>query len=596
MSTQKRALISLDPHLFSSSFCLDMSNKDHETSCDCIDCFRVNYLEKNILRKFNPNRGLREDLNAITYSGLRETEEFGFSFNRAPWALDRVTTAVARQLISKVLGELNVGHIASYGRFSGGATTCGTRQIGNIAFKLDPLSSPPKLKKQVRKSRTLGKVLGQIVKAADHKSYERYRPVDVTPSAEKYAQAYCLSDRLLANHDASRCITISRGNHVDCVPKDETKNRTIAKEPAWNMFFQLAVGTYLKQRLYDVVGVDLTNQKTNQELAFEGSMHGMLATIDFKNASNTMYFKTVATLLPYEWFIFLDEIRSREGFMPDTKEWVSYEMFSSMGNGFTFELESLIFWAVAQATIRLNGNRGDASVFGDDLIVPSVNAEDVIANLKLCGFSVNTEKTFVTGPFRESCGKHYYRGADVSYFQIKEPIDSLPRLIWLLNRIRWWASLSSNGEICDPRAYVAWRSIYKMYKLRDIGTTDDLSSESLIVRPGFGKYRVLRTHPGSKTIPDSFGLYYSKLWNSPKVRTLNKEPQEYGDSGKLPSSMYYDDDGWRFLDVLRKSPATYRKEPYANKEILGIYARSFAYFPQEFSHESSFPNDELSIS
>lgn len=587
MSSHQRALISLDVHTTVSTLLDAMSNKDHEATCECIDCFRTNWLRINILKKYNPARGLRDDLNAITYAGLRATEDYGRKFNREPWTLDPVVTAVARQLIHNVMGPFSVGKIASYGRFSGGATTCGSRQVGHVSFKLDPLNSPPSLKKQTRKRRKLNMVLGQIVKAADRKEYESYRPVDVTPSAEKYAQAYCLSDRLLANSDASRCITISRGNHVDCVPKDETKNRTIAKEPAWNMFFQLAVGTYLKQRLYDVVGVDLTNQVTNQELAYEGSMHGMLATIDFRNASNTMYFKTVAKLLPYDWFIFLDEIRSREGFMPDTKEWVVYEMFSSMGNGFTFELESLIFWAVAQATIRVEGYRGDASVFGDDLIVPSDAAQTVIANLRDCGFETNSEKTFITGPFRESCGKHYYRGADVSHFQIKEPIDSLPRAIWLLNRIRWWSALGSDGEVCDPRTYPVWRDIYKMFSLRKVGTTDDLSSESLIVRPGFGKYRVLRTFPGARTIPDSFGLYYSKLWNSPKVKTLSKASTYWEDSGSLPSSMYYDDNGWRFLDVLRKSPATYRLEPYANKEILGIYARSFAYYPQEFSHETT---------
>lgn len=578
MSSQKRALISLDVQHLTDLLIFDMSNNDHEAECDCTDCFRTKYLKDNILKKYNPHRGLRSDLDAVTYEGLRETEFQGYLFNREPWSLDPVTSAVARHLIRRVLGELRIGHIASYGRFSGGATTCGTRQVGNVAFKLDPLTSPPNLKKQTRSKRKLPKLLRHIVKACDQKEYESYRPVDVTPSAAKYAHAYCVADRLLANHDAARCITIARGNHVGCVPKDETKNRTIAYEPAWNMFFQLAVGTYLKQRLYDVAGVDLTNQLTNQELAMDGSMHGMLATIDFKNASNTMYFKTVANLLPPEWLDFLDSIRSREGFMPDTQEWVTYEMFSSMGNGFTFELESLIFWAVAQATIRVTGSKGDASVFGDDLIVPSAVAETVIVNLNDCGFTVNADKTFLKGPFRESCGKHYYRGNDVSYFQIKEPVDSLPRAIWLVNRIRWWASLGGDGLMCDPRAYNAWRTVYKKFALRDIATTDDLSSESLVVRPGRGRYRVLRTFPGSKVLPDSFGTYYSKLWNSPRVKTCSES--SFNPTDTLPVTMYYDDPGWRFLDVLRKSPATFRKEVFIDS-LYGVYTRSFALFPNE---------------
>jgi len=72
-----------------------------------------------------------------------------------------------------------------------------------------------------------------------------------------------------------------------------------------------------------------------------------------------------------------------------------------MGNGFTFPLETLIFWALTRAVC---GSTATVSAYGDDIICPSDRAEDVIAVLTEVGFSVNLEKSFWNGPFRESCG------------------------------------------------------------------------------------------------------------------------------------------------------------------------------------------------
>jgi hypothetical protein len=80
-----------------------------------------------------------------------------------------------------------------------------------------------------------------------------------------------------------------------------------------------------------------------------------------------------------------------------------------MGNGFTFELESLIFFAIASCSC----DAGIVSVYGDDIIVPSQYATDVMKNLEMCGFSLNWDKSFIDGPFRESCGGDYFEGFDI---------------------------------------------------------------------------------------------------------------------------------------------------------------------------------------
>jgi hypothetical protein len=53
--------------------------------------------------------------------------------------------------------------------------------------------------------------------------------------------------------------------------------------------------------------------------------------------------------------------------------------------------------------------------------------------LRYFGFSTNKEKSFVVGPFRESCGTDWYAGADVRPCVVDKKIDSLSALYALHN-------------------------------------------------------------------------------------------------------------------------------------------------------------------
>jgi len=225
-----------------------------------------------------------------------------------------------------------------------------------------------------------------------------------------------------------------KGNRIVTVPKNAKTDRVIAIEPTMNMYIQKGLGAMIRRRLKRV-GVNLDCQVLNQHLALQGSLSGSLATIDLSAASDSISSELVRWMLPPDWVSYIKACRSPFGVLPDGSEHL-YRKVSSMGNGFTFELESLIFWALAEASVDLHGkDRHGLAVYGDDLIVPSDCADDLISALSVCGFTTNKSKTFVTGNFRESCGKHYSHGRDVTPIYIRNVIDGVERLIWFANAV-----------------------------------------------------------------------------------------------------------------------------------------------------------------
>jgi hypothetical protein len=75
---------------------------------------------------------------------------------------------------------------------------------------------------------------------------------------------------------------------------------------------------------------------------------------------------------------------------------------SSMGNGYTFELMTLILTAISRTLDPA------ATVFGDDIIIAKDCAPRLIELLQEVGWVVNLDKSFVEGPFRESCGANWH--------------------------------------------------------------------------------------------------------------------------------------------------------------------------------------------
>lgn len=213
---------------------------------------------------------------------------------------------------------------------------------------------------------------------------------------------------------------VSHGK-LQFVPKSSKTLRSIGVEPTLNGFGQQGIGKYLKKQLRRV-GVDLSDQTRNQRLACVGSINGSLATVDMSSASDTISYGLVMHLLPWDWFCFLD--RFRTGAVEYKGKLIRLNKFSSMGNSYTFELESLIFYSLAYATcVHLGLDPKIVSVYGDDVIIPSEAMQLLSEVIEVCGFVVNKTKSFSTGPFRESCGADYLVGFDIRPFYLKDKIN-----------------------------------------------------------------------------------------------------------------------------------------------------------------------------
>lgn len=224
--------------------------------------------------------------------------------------------------------------------------------------------------------------------------------------------------------DRSRPLA-TRGNRFSSVPKDAKKNRGIAIEPSLNVAYQLAVGSHLKARL-SKWGIDLVHgQGRHQRLASAASRRGHLATIDLSSASDTVAYELVRTVLSGGWFDVLEALRSPMTLLPSG--WHKLEKYSSMGNGFTFELETILFAAICRACARMVGvplDNESFAVYGDDIIIPIELSDTVLAALRVLGFTPNPKKTFTFGHFRESCGGDFFRGYSVRpHFIEKAPTE-----------------------------------------------------------------------------------------------------------------------------------------------------------------------------
>lgn len=238
------------------------------------------------------------------------------------------------------------------------------------------------------------------------------------------------------------------GDRVVVVPKNAKIDRVILIQPGWNLWFQKGVGQVLRQKLARF-GLHLDNSdKRNQQLAKISSQTGHLATIDFTSASDQIAIEPLREVLPPDWFRLLDGLRCKRS----ADGSIYWNKFSSMGNGFTFELESLIFYAIALVSCDICALPTDeVSIFGDDTIIP---IDAVFTFRRICelfGFTINQEKSFSSGYFRESCGAHYYNGVDCKPYFLKEKIRSITQLFTAANNVRLISYRELNRLGCSLR-------------------------------------------------------------------------------------------------------------------------------------------------
>lgn len=231
------------------------------------------------------------------------------------------------------------------------------------------------------------------------------------------------------------------------VPKDNTVSRTICTEPLLNMYYQLGLESVLRQRLR-AWGIDLEQQPdVNRQMTILGSLTDEFSTIDLSSASDSMSLKMLECLLPRQWYELLLLLRTPKTRHPDGTV-VQLHMVSTMGNGTTFPMQTILFSAIVRSVYRIMGiceNPQDQlspswSVFGDDIIVRREAFRCVCRILTLLGFTVNEKKSFETGPFKESCGVDAFKGADIRGIYLKKVHPSISHYV-IFNQLKRWSLL-----------------------------------------------------------------------------------------------------------------------------------------------------------
>lgn len=256
-----------------------------------------------------------------------------------------------------------------------------------------------------------------------------------------------LGDKLLN----AECVV---GNKVTTVPKNAKTDRVICIEPALNLFFQKGVGKMIRRRLRPCNSID--RQDRNQWLS-KVALSRDLATVDFSSASDLISYELVEEVLPSPWGQVMRLLRSASGTVGQVEH--RWEKYSTMGNGYTFELETLLFLALAYHVCDVKGfDYSDVSVFGDDVILPS-GALPLFTELsEALGFTLNRKKTHVHSQFRESCGSHWFGGKDVKPLYFKSRPRSVADLYKVCNGIRHLSSRYLVGFGCDRRFRKSWVS------------------------------------------------------------------------------------------------------------------------------------------
>jgi hypothetical protein len=242
-------------------------------------------------------------------------------------------------------------------------------------------------------------------------------------------------------------VQIVLGSKLSFVPKSREISRVICTEPTLNMIFQKGVGIVIEHALREVFNISLSTQPDlNRLMARSGSISGEFGTIDLQSASDSISLGLVELLFPSSVVSWLVRCRSPLTVIPDGTK-IKLNMISSMGNGYTFPLQTLIFTAVVSSVykylnIKLRTNRGlkhgNFGVFGDDIIVVSQAYDLVVHYLNLLGFKVNSDKSFNTGLFRESCGHDYYHGKNIRGVYLKTLHDDAD-LYSVFNRLSRWS-------------------------------------------------------------------------------------------------------------------------------------------------------------
>lgn len=313
---------------------------------------------------------------------------------------------------------------------------------------------------------------------------------------------------------------------VVLVPKTLKSPRVIAIEPCCVQYTQQGIRDYLYGKIESYWltrgHINFRDQSVNQKLAITSSMSGRLATIDLSDASDR-----VPRNLALEMFRAnpdladsIDACRSKAAQLPDGRFVSPLLKFASMGSALCFPVEAMYFYTVCVVALLKDRNLSanernvfnvtrDLYVYGDDIIIPSTNAEAVLEHLQKYNCKVNTDKTFVSGSFRESCGVDAYAGYPVTPVYLRH---AHPKNRRQASRIISWVA---TANLFYLKGY--WRTAQSMFNRieRLIGPLPYVSENS----EGLGRLSFLGYRSAERWNDDLQRLEIKAVVPSPVYRT-----------------------------------------------------------------------------
>ena len=264
-----------------------------------------------------------------------------------------------------------------------------------------------------------------------------------------YYRASLVETGLWADAEMRRFLSFGftkvKGGKLFFAPKNAEISRTCCTEANLNLLVQKAIGTFMEERLVRHYGISLKTQPDfNREFARIGSADGSFGTIDLVSASDSIILNMLDQALDRSFLkTMIWTSRSKQAVLPDGS-CVELRMISTMGNGFTFPLQTIIFASAVRACYQLMGfpcvdPRTQYGVFGDDIVVRREAYYFVCRMLTKLGFQVNVGKSFNSGPFRESCGHDYFMGENIRGVYVRSL--EIPQQVYsLINRLHRWSS------------------------------------------------------------------------------------------------------------------------------------------------------------
>lgn len=215
------------------------------------------------------------------------------------------------------------------------------------------------------------------------------------------------------------------------VPKTAKGPRIIAAEPTEHLWCQFLVKSQLDfiiRESFIGKSIDFRRQDLSGQLVKKASLDRKLATIDLSSASDRLTCWLVERIFRFnpEFLHTIHACRTRYisiDVKGVDKTSLILRKYASQGTALTFPIQSLVFLIICVAALMQDSNFSGSDiervarkvrVYGDDLILPTYGYEKVVALLHLLHLKVNTEKSFHSGYFRESCGSDFYKGYDVT--------------------------------------------------------------------------------------------------------------------------------------------------------------------------------------